>query len=563
MIKIFSFLTALAVVSASAESLKFSGVLGNSGEQGDALVKFGPKTVGGIGVVYDKYGSLWDRGGEGVLNRYAVDGRLLATYPIAVGNQMSDHITIVGDRIILLIKGKIYKLSIEAASGTKPEDTNVLADGISSAAVKGKLAVLQAGKMSLWDVATGSLEPIWTEEMKDVNDFDLAPDGGLAFKIKGDAFWLPEGATSASSAVPKSAPGRNMQFIDNFLYAGAGHGTIRRFTPDFEASPGVVLGGASGSFIGHVDQISEIGSPSGLAKMERDNFAVSGNRGVLHLLHWDDAKKQFEAVRRIGAIPSCQGLAINRQGDVWYNAGLWKWTDRPESPQQQCTSQLEIGQAVVLPNDAFIAGGLKNGPMILTSNFTWKADITQLKDVPASLPQGSAVYPEEKGWALLLIDAKGKGRSFKISRTGQYQSDLGPVELISSEPVKEWTSLAMKDDETLLAGADGFILELKRDGKNWRESRRWNSWGPDDGLRFGQKVFITADDKRLWVSDSKRHRVLVFKLDSGEFIESYGGLDQSGDSLTALNEPQVISARERRAVVFDSGNQRLVKLVLE
>ena len=563
MTKIIPLLFLLAVAVASAESLPFSGVLGNSGEQGLSLARFGPKTIRGLGVVVDKFGSLWDRGGDGVLNRYAVDGRQIATYPIPASTSNSDRITLVGDRVVLLVKGKIYTLPVEAPSGTKPDDTRIAADGISAGQMNGKLAVLQDGKMSLWEVSTGKLEPFWKDPVADMRDFDLTPDGGIAFKIKGDTFFLPKGSSAASAGVPKPSPGSPIQFLDHYWYGFAYHGTARRFNADFEADPGVILGGGSGSFIGHVDQVAEIGFACGIAKIGNDSFALSGSRCVLHLLHWNEGRKQMEAVRRIGAIPICQGLALNRKGDVWYNSGLWKWSDRPESPQQNCTVAVETGQAVMLPTDVFVAACARNGTSLMTGNFTWNADFVPLKDALATLGQAAAVYPENNGLALLLADAKGKGRAFKISRTGQLQSELGPVELIPASPVKEWTSLATKDKDTLLAAADGSVVELQRDGKNWKESRRWNSWGTDDASRFGSRIFITADDNRLWVSDTKRHRVLVFALDSGAPIAAYGLPDQAGDSLASLNEPQTLAARERRAVVFDSGNQRLVKLTLQ
>ena len=250
MIKNISLLFLLAMATASAESLQFSGVLGNSGEQGSSLVRFGPKTIRGLGVVVDKYGSLWDRGGDGVLNRYAADGRQIATYPIPASTQNSDRITLVGDKVILLIKGKIYKLPVEATSGTKPEDARILADGISASQMNGKLAILQDGKMSLWDVATGKIEPLWADPVADMRDFDLTPDGGIAFRIKGDTFFLPKASDGAAAGVPKPSPGGPLQFLDHCWYGFAYHGTARRFNADFEADPGVVLGGGSGSFIG-------------------------------------------------------------------------------------------------------------------------------------------------------------------------------------------------------------------------------------------------------------------------------------------------------------------------
>ena len=120
----------------------------------------------------------------------------------------------------------------------------------------------------------------------------------------------------------------------------------------------------------------------------------------------------------------------------------------------------------------------------------------------------------------------------------------------------------MKDGQTLLGAADGQVLEMARDGRNWRETRRWNSWTEGPADKFGDAIYLTADAGRLWVSDCRRHRVLVFALDSGRLEAAFGAVDQPGADLSRLSSPQQIAARGDRAVVFDSGNQRLVKLQL-
>src|SRR6187399_2364792 len=105
---------------ASAAELSNVGILGNSGEQGSTLVRFGVPANFGTGVVYDRFGTLWSRGGSGVLNRYALDGRQLATYPLPVspppGND--DSIALLGDDLILLLDHHFYTLSINAQAGT-------------------------------------------------------------------------------------------------------------------------------------------------------------------------------------------------------------------------------------------------------------------------------------------------------------------------------------------------------------------------------------------------------------------------------------------------------------
>ena len=91
-----SFLTAVLAFlalnpAARAQHLVCDGILGNSGEQGQTLVLFGAKQARGLGVVYDKYGTLWDRGGSGALNRYALP--VLKPIRIVVKN---GHVTLEG-----------------------------------------------------------------------------------------------------------------------------------------------------------------------------------------------------------------------------------------------------------------------------------------------------------------------------------------------------------------------------------------------------------------------------------------------------------------------------------
>ena len=48
----------------------------------------------------------------------------------------------------------------------------------------------------------------------------------------------------------------------------------------------------------------------------------------------------------------------------------------------------------------------------------------------------------------------------------------------------------------------------------------------------------------------------------GALLGQFGRTDKPATDLTGLSGPGVIAARGGRAVVFDSGNQRLVKLKL-
>ena len=220
----------------------------------------------------------------------------------------------------------------------------------------------------------------------------------------------------------------------------------------------------------------------------------------------------------------------------------------------------------MLPNDSFVAVSTRAGMALETGNFTYSVHFPpqDFKDRPPALLQASTIYQDATRHPVFLaMDAHANARAYHVSSTGQFQGLIGPVVLTPAQPVAEWTSLAMKDKDTMLAGADGQVMELTRDGDNWRESKRWNTWGSGADSRFGSRIFLSTDGDHLWVSDTMRHRALCFSLTTQFLLASYGKMDEAGNDLSHLDSPEVIIGRESRAVLFDSGNQRLVKLTLK
>jgi len=250
-------------------------------------------------------------------------------------------------------------------------------------------------------------------------------------------------------------------------------------------------------------------------------------------------------------------------------AGSWEWNDRPDTPLRCGVNTPEhpgIGQAVMLENDQMVAPGLLWGKPTLYAGTLDNEVKTYRYEKDFSLKKefcGTAAYKDGGKLVLLVVSKKGAAQAYEIASNGEFRADLGEVTLQTTTPVKEWTSLAMKDAGVLLAAGDGQVLEFARDGKNWKEAKRWNSWGGGGEEKFGTRIWITADAGRVWVSDRERHRVLAFDAASGKPLATFGKADQKGADLSTLAEPQVIAARGERAVVYDSGNQRLVKLVLK
>ena len=556
----------MAVVAPSfAASLTCEGVLGNSGEQGTALVRFAAEPAKGMGVAYDRFGSLWDRGGAGVLNRYALDGRLLGTYRIAKEAGDSDQLALAGDTLVLLIRGALFTLPITAPAGAEAQPLKVSADAISFHANSTQLAARSKDDVFLFDTVTGTKTPVAT--VKGASELELGPDGAVYVAAGGKLRKFVNGA-EVTEGWPKGRPGDRAQLLDGFWFGHAWHTTIRRFTAQMEPAPGVALGGSSGSFIGHLDQNADLFIGRGLAKVRDNVFAVSGVSGIPQLLEWQDDRQQFEIVRRLGSVPVCRGLGLDRAGNVWHLAGTWRWEDGPDAPMRLGINSLDhpgIGPAAMLDDDTLVApGSLWGKPTIVSGKLTKEVSAQRIEKATA-LPLkdtcGSVIYRRENRLLLLVLDAAGKAQSFNLSNEGRYVSDAGPVELKTVTPVKTWTALAMRDAGTLLAAADGAVIEFEPDGGvNWIEKRRWNSWGAQADEKFGATIAISADTGRLWVADRERQRVLCFDLATGKLLAAFGIPDKPGDDLGTLNAPETIAARGERAVVFDRGNQRLVKL---
>jgi hypothetical protein len=560
---------------ANAATLVNEGVLGNSGEAGQSLVRFGGKfrdsraftqpqgmpTEAGMGVVLDRFGFLWDRGGTGVLNRYAVDGRLVGQYKIPPGAAQNDQLTLVGDNLILQLKSKLYSLPVTSPNGSEARPLNRDSQAISFGTFGGKFASLQGAKIFLIDAASGAATELMDTPTGRINQIELMPGGTLAVDGDGDVRLFSKGQAPEH----KSSPGGSLQFLDGYWYGHQWHGTTKRFDADFNAAPGVVLGGASGSFIGHLEGNYEISSARGLAKVGPNLFAISGLSGVLHLLQWQGDANRFEIVRRIGSVAACRGIALDDAGFIRANTGAWKWSDGPATPQTLGSPILLCGPPALLSNGTVVAPAVQYGNsgriITLRNGDIGKPD--QLKGEEKFFAKGiigSVAYKAENKFWLALLFGDGSARRYRISGSGDFQNEAADAAITPATPIKQWTSLVMQDESTLLGAGDGLIIELKREGEGWKETRRWNDWDSD---KFGAHIEVAVNAGRLWVCDTERHRVLCFELAGKKLLASFGTVDKSGDDLSTLAAPTEIAARGSRAVVFDSGNQRLIKLALQ
>ncbi len=551
-----------------AENIKNGGVIGNSGEQGENLVRFGEKSARGIGVAYDRFGKLWDRAGEGVLNSYSLDGRMLGQFSIPKGQDRDDKLTLVGDTLVLRIRGWLYTLNVNAPSGSAAIPLNIKAERISFGNCNDEIAIVDENKnVVLLNPETGKLSNIIKLPFDNCRYIEIAPDGTIYFLENNKLYKIEDGRFI--SDWERAMRGERMQLLGGSWFSHGWHGTIYRFNQDIQPDPGVILGGASGSFIGHLPQNSELVNGRGMAHIRDNLYAVSGLEGIMHLLEWNPKTKKMSIIRRIGSLQNINGIGLDFKSRMWAFAGSWEWYDRPDTPIRYSINPPEypgISQAVMLDNDYMVAYGFMWGtPAVFSGNFDKEINGYRIQkgfDLRKGAT-GTAVYYQDKKLTLLSIDSKGSGQTFYIGSDGKFKSSAGDVTLETKSDTSNWTSLAMKEN-TLLAGADGYVIEFESDGKNWKEVYRWNSWGGKPEEKFGGEIYISADSGLLWVSDTMRHRVLCFDLNNKKLLGNFGELDFKGSGLQQLDNPKMIIGRGKtRAVVFDSGNQRLVKLEKE
>lgn len=556
-------LSLVAFTSAvSAGSLRNVGVLGNSGEQGESLVSMGPQLASGIGVVFDETGALWDRAGVGVLNRYTVDGRQIASYRIASSTDRRDTLTRLGDTLLIKLRSKLYTLPVTADLEAKPTALSVEATQLSLSSIDGRAAAAR-GNQVFWINAKGETSDIATLAAP-VDEIEVGPGGSVYVRTKSGYQRIdpeaPEGVQD-----PVNQPGERSQWLDGYWYGHSWHGTIRRFNRALNPTPGVVLGGGSGAFIGYVPGNHELDNGRGMAHLRDTLFAVSGINGVLHLMEWHPVDQRFVIIRRIGAVRANSMLALDAKGRVWHDGGVWNWHDNPDTPVHHSVpgASSSFG-ATVMSNDVLVAPAFRWGrPCLYTGRLDGPASIAgDVKELHEKLV-ASTVLESSKRRQLIVVDAAGNGFSYKIGTNGKasgHQAD--PVLLAGSHPITDLTSLTALDADTLVVAEKDSLITFTREGEGWSESARRTGWGQDAAQHFGKKIHATASKDCLWVADSERHRVLCLDAKTGDLLASFGQTDQPGNDLMTLNTPSNIAANGDRAVVFDSVNQRLVRLEL-
>ncbi len=542
----FYSILALAALSVSlAEELRFAGVLGNSGGDGDTLITFAGQEASGLGLVLDSENTLWDRGGSKQLNRYSLDGRLLASFPLpdSPGTRGSDTMTLAGDQLIMRIRDRLYRLPLNAEPGTAPERCySQQVAALSSGAIDGRVVIAEQNQLSWLDIASGEKTAITAMEV--TPRFLALDEDGTVYAFHNKVYAWKHGQPVDGYPVEMNAP--YPRKIGDFWYSHGYHGTIRRYNDRFEPAPGVVLGGNSGSFIGYLPESSDLNHGRGLVHVRDDLFAVSGLQGVVQMLRWREAESRFQVVRRIGAVENLTALALDAAGNIWTPRGSWRWDAGPETPltlgdfAPQYTTQPAVLYGKTLCFLKIHHGNLRKtrGPLIDANGWShFESGAIQAPGFSEAF-SGSTAYRNLEGKLRLLVtQPDGNALDFPLSENGDIGANPMKVRIPNLTTCR---SLAWFDGR-LVAG-DSSVKIYEQTGKGWVEKSGFGETG---------QVYVHSDGKRLVVSKPKTGEIQLLDKDKKDWL--YRGMDQ----------PTHVAVSGDRVVVYESGQQRLVKLQLE
>lgn len=534
-LRLLAFLTTLSL--SSGGELQFVGELGNSGD-----VVFSKTAAIGIGPVIDGEGAIWERGGADRLNRYSLDGRLLASIEIPASHGRNDQLTRARDLLLLKLDAKVYTLSIDSNTLT------LVTEGVelmSSGAFAGKVAIYQKPALSWLNPLSGEITAIVKNLESRVDAIHVAEDGTVyVFGEEKVRAWK-DGALL--TGFPKPFRGERPQLVGDHWYSHAGHGTINRLDAEFQPDPGVVLGGASGSFIGYLPQSAEIDNGRGMAKVSEGLYAVSGMGGVVQLISWNGDEQRFEIARRIGALDQISGVAIDQSGNIWTPRGSWRWDAGAETPVTVGDKQPEIsaqptvlgGKTLCVLKTHYNDARLCRGQFIDASGWS-HLDSPQVKDFKLAESLSGAAAVEINGQlAMVFVERGGKAYQMAITSDGHMAS---PPTEITLPGLKDGTSLAWFGGQ-LLAADSGKILAFEPEGGG-----KWRALG--QRASFDGEIHIASDGARLAVSERDAGKVHLLESLESKPLATY----------TALKSPSHVAISGNRTVVFEEGKQRLVKM---
>ena len=349
---------------------------------------------------------------------------------------------------------------------------------------------------------------------------------------------------------------------DGYGWGWGYHGTIYRFSGT-NTSGSVVLGGASGHFIGHLAENPDCVNLKGfVGGTKPGEYFCRGENGLISRLKWHPELERLVVEERLGDMSGLEALCLDAQGRVSIGKAGWEWNDAPGAPLRNGIPSGPLGTFSTLDGETVLAFMPAHSQCALmrttlaTDERTSRSSKERLKAwmrkgrPRAPLPPGSAPYRVGREERVIAVGARGEAAVFKVKGPA-FDGESSEVALDWETPPRSVTSVAIDDPlapKRLYAAADGAVVvfALKPDG----------GWARERTLPFGGEVHVASDGERLWVSVRDENCVKAYRLDSLAKPE----LTYAGTKAEPLRSPGRIAACNGRVVVHDRGSQSLVKL---
>ncbi|MCX7598578.1 MAG: hypothetical protein N2512_06875, partial [Armatimonadetes bacterium] len=268
-----------------------------------------------------------------------------------------------------------------------------------------------------------------------------------------------------------------------------------------------------------------------------------------------------------------------RQG--WVTVGTarcqlwWRWEDPADAPPRKA----ELHIAVTPPyfrDDRFLAlaaqyrlDGLDKRNAVPTVFSPRVGDRNEAMRVGDPVPMKSVVGlgvqapPGENNGKVFVSD--GEGRIWRAPIwLPDLRPDFGAAEIVPMPAggPKKPTDLFAFTDGRLLVADEGRLLLLEPGSDGYRVARSYAGWGDGPTQHFGPRLRIAVDGPWVLAADTDRHRVVWLDWTEWRYLAEFGHCDAPGDGPATFNTPTFVALAGTRALVADTGNQRVVKLSL-
>jgi len=605
----------LLVSSFTFSKVNFSGIIGNSGAEGNSFVdtgycKFAPwqdtMWLGGDGIYLDKGENIWAAGRNGYIYKYSKEGKVLERYFLGKNLILCSKIASDDNFIYFMVyDGKKKKKNLVKMSITSPQNG---IENVSSFEVNGISYHLKISghiyddciyisinkgvrKVIKINVKNGKIEDflLFPERENEKTLFleviDINPDNGHLYvsrqvKLGNITKNITEEYDEDGEKVNASKM-RIFCYEKGKLYTGSSRSI--RTTDIFEDTE---LTDFNAQYI--------MGNPCQVREDKEGNIYVAGtfNREILVF------DKKGNPIRRIGGVRAA-GLTTDEKGNLYVLSlphsilEVYSPYSKPNSVplrKRLISGYSGINRDISLYKNAiyFIySDARKKNYFFIGSTFGYEKSFQKRTDAENGWEKmifGTAFktpeknigylknpfsisiykYPDEKKAFVYIADTgKNEVIKFPVYHPLEKQKTSEKVNFYeSNQKISINQPLFIRFDKKgdLYIATKNKIYRFKR--KEGNDFSKIYSIEKVDGNKFSDISGLSVNEKFLCVSDKGKNVIYVFSTD-GKLVGMYGEKNVAGNDKYHFNSPSWISISGNNIYVADTKNYRIVKLKIE